>query len=66
MTSPKLEKRLVIFPYWTLEDDSSTRERSYNLGENLRTLGWRVTIVKFQYLWSPRDVLIQLKFTKFC
>ena len=61
MTSPKLEKRLVIFPYWTLEDDSSTRERSYNLGENLRTLGWRVTIVPFQLDLEQRRRILRLE-----
>jgi hypothetical protein len=61
MTSPKSEKRLVIFPFWTLEDDSSTRERAYNLGENLRTLGWRVTIVPCQLDLEQRRRILRLE-----
>ncbi|HEY9742967.1 MAG TPA: glycosyltransferase [Coleofasciculaceae cyanobacterium] len=60
MTSPQSEKRLVIFPFWDFED-SSSRERAYNLGENLRTLGWRVTIVPFQLELEQRRRILQLE-----
>lgn len=47
MTYPKIDKRLVMFP-WSSLDASSSRERAYNLGKHLRARGWRVTIVPFQ------------------
>jgi glycosyltransferase involved in cell wall biosynthesis len=60
VTSPKSEKRLVIFPFWNFED-SSSRERAYNVGENLRTIGWRVTIVPPQLGLEQRRRILRLE-----
>lgn len=58
---PKFEKRLVIFPCWSLEEDSSSRERAYNLGKNLRAKGWRVTIAPFQLELEQRRRILRLE-----
>ncbi|HBB33784.1 MAG TPA: hypothetical protein DDZ80_01150 [Cyanobacteria bacterium UBA8803] len=58
MTYPKSEKRLVIFPWCSIEA-SSARERAYNIGKNLRTKGWRVTIVPFQLELEQRRRILR-------
>lgn len=57
----KSEKRVVIFPCWGFEEDSSSRERAYNLGESLRNNGWRVTIVPFQLELEQRRRILRLE-----
>lgn len=60
MTYPQTEKRLVIFP-WSSLDASSSRERAYNLGKQLRAKGWRVTIVPFQLELEQRLRILRLE-----
>lgn len=61
LTYPKSQKRLVIFPCWSLKEDISVLQRAYNLGKSLRALGWRVTIVPFQLELEQRRRILRLE-----